>query len=184
MRNRSGMLVSWAIAAMLLASQPALGAFHLWDIVEVYSNADGSVQFIELSTSSDSQQFLQGHTITASSDGNVVTFNFPTNSPSPTSGRRLLIATPGFSGEVGAVTPDYILDSAPFFDPAAGDIIVNFGEGADVQTFSGMQLPDNGLDSLNRNGASLSLVAPNTPTNFAGDTGEVGDGIFSDGFED
>ena len=39
-------------------------SFHLYVISEVYSNADGSVQYIELSTSAAGQHVLNGHTMT------------------------------------------------------------------------------------------------------------------------
>ena len=60
------------------------GAFHLYDIKEVFSNADGSVQFVELFTSFNNQQFLSGHTIVASQDASTNTFTFAGSGPSPT----------------------------------------------------------------------------------------------------
>jgi hypothetical protein len=33
----------------------------LWQLNEIYSNADGTVQFIELITGASRQQFLTGH---------------------------------------------------------------------------------------------------------------------------
>ena len=56
---------SWAIA-MFAAPGPALASFHLWVLNEIYSNADGTIQFMELTTGTGGQQFLTGHAITNS----------------------------------------------------------------------------------------------------------------------
>ena len=37
-----------ALALLIVFSIPAHAAFHLWQITKAYSNADGTVQFIEL----------------------------------------------------------------------------------------------------------------------------------------
>ncbi|HEY6563698.1 MAG TPA: PEP-CTERM sorting domain-containing protein, partial [Pirellulaceae bacterium] len=150
----------------------ASAAFHLWDIREVYTNASGSVQFIELFTTSNSQEFLAGQTITTGAH----TFTFPGNSPAPTMNRSLLLATAGFTALAG-VTPNFTIISQ-FFNPA-GDTI-NFAGGFDIVTFA--SAPTDGVRSLNYPGA---VVALNSPTNFAGTTGYVrptgdfnGDGSF------
>ena len=43
------------------AASPAWATFHLWDASEVYSNADGTIQFVELVTSFDNQHLMAGH---------------------------------------------------------------------------------------------------------------------------
>jgi hypothetical protein len=136
-------------------------AFHLWNISEVYSNADGSVQFIELFTTSNSQQFVINHQIITNSN----TFTFPANSPSPTANHRLLIATPGFALLPGAVVPNYTLPVTNFFNPASDTI--NF-VGADSVNVSGA--PTDGIMSLHYPAA---VVAANSPTNYAGQAGSL-----------
>ena len=37
--------------------------FNLWRVNEVYSNADGTIQFVEFSTTFSSQQFVNNQTI-------------------------------------------------------------------------------------------------------------------------
>lgn len=161
---------------LTLMSLPAAALFHLWDIHEVYSNADGSVQFIELTTSSDFQDLLDTHTMTASSDGEVVSIDLSNLPSSSTAGRRVLLATPGFSDLPGGVEPDFQIPAA-FFDPAATSIELNFAEGADVFSFSGASLPTDGSLSLLRD----ESTAVNSPENFAGVTSEIP--FFFDGFE-
>ncbi|MEZ6193897.1 MAG: PEP-CTERM sorting domain-containing protein [Phycisphaerales bacterium] len=147
----------------------AHATFHLWDITEVYSNADGSVQYIEMETIFNSQEFLINHTIQASDNGSVInTFTFPSNSPSPTAGHKLLLATPGFAALPGAVTPDFILPAAPFFNPDSPATSINF-VAADIFSFTATDLPTDGVLSLNRN----LTTGTNSPTNFAGQTGSL-----------
>src|SRR5688572_19104284 len=112
----------WALLVtgmLLTVSSRSEAAFHAWEIKEVYSNADGRVQFIELFTAIGSQTVLANHTITATSDGVTRTFQFPSNIVGNTANQHLLIATPGFASIPGAPVPDFILPCGPFFDPDA-----------------------------------------------------------------
>src|SRR5262245_60607245 len=84
-------------------------SFHLYRINEIYSNSDGSIQFIELVVGNEpSENFWQGHTISASGNGVTNQFTFPNNLPSPTNNTSVLVATPGFAS-LGLVQPDYIV---------------------------------------------------------------------------
>ncbi|HKY34310.1 MAG TPA: hypothetical protein VJN18_00090 [Polyangiaceae bacterium] len=172
MSCRRGIALS-SLALLLLWQPRAEAAFHEWDIAEVYSNADGSVQYIELFTSMNGQHVLATHTLTATwTGGNTSTFTFPTNSPTGTTNKRLLIATPGFAKLPGAIAPDFTLPCGPFFDPGATSITLNFA-GFDSVTFAGSALPVNGDDSLNDTGAASLVSAAATPENFAGTDGTL-----------
>lgn len=149
--------------ASLLVANPAGAAFHLWAIDEAFSNADGTVQYVELRALTGGQEFLSGHTIVASGGGQARSFTFPRNLAGDTSGRRALVATQGFAA-LGIVTPDYIVPNG-FFAQAGGSI--EFAEGSD--TWNHGALPSDGRSSLARNGS----VAAASPTNFSGDTGIV-----------
>ncbi len=168
-------------ALLILFSCNSIANFHIWDISEIYTNEDGSVQFIELFCPANGQEVLNNHQIAATSDGNTVTFTFPSNSGTPTLNKRLLIATSNFAVLPGAVTPDFILPDN-FINPNASAFTVNFGLGQDIMTFSGDQLPNDGVTSIDRN----LVQATNSPTNFPGETGSINsnnDEIFSNGFE-
>lgn len=169
-------------ALVLLASTPfAHAAFHLWDINEIFSNADGSVQFIELFCPVDGQQFLMNHDLNATSDGDLQNFVFPTDSGAPTANQFLLLATPGFELLPGGVNPDYTIPPG-FFDPNATTITLDFGPGQDMVTFSSTDLPVDGMTSLNPD----LTTGVNSPTNFNGDQGSVDvpvDLIFADSLE-
>ncbi len=139
-------------------------SFHAYRINELYSSADGKVQFIELNVgSADGESFWQGISISSTSGGLTHTFSFPSNLPSTaTSNTSVLIATQGFA-DLGIVSPNFIVP-ADFLFPAGGTL--NFG-GVDVVTYP--QLPPGGTVSVNRSGAQATA----TPTNFAGAQGSL-----------
>src|SRR5438128_10765928 len=78
-----------AIIAASLAVTPAQGAFHLWNIREVYTDASGTEQFIELSTASPGQTFVGGHQISVSDGSTTHTFTIPSNLGSDTANKAL-----------------------------------------------------------------------------------------------
>ncbi len=145
--------------------------FHTFDIEEVFSNRDGSVQFIELRETEgvDANFHFAGNRVTA----NTNVFTYPTDLPDTvTANRFVLIATATFAALPGAVTPDYIIPE--FFFETAGDTISILETPTDVvvDTFSfgaTLLLPTDGVLSLNRDGTT----GMNSPTNFAGETGSV-----------
>ena len=159
-----------AISVSLATTSLAQAAFHLWKIDEVYSNASGSVQFIELSASTNGgQQFVGGQSISSSSTGR--SFTFPANLPGDTTNKHFLLATPGYFALTGVPAADYNLGVNNFFN-ITGDTI-NF---ANVNTlaFTAGQMPTNGLNSLNRAyGSSSFSVGSNSPTDFTNTTGSV-----------
>ena len=92
-------------------------SFHLYTINELYSNADGSVQFIEMTVGNfDGQGFWAGRSISVSQGGTTHSFTFPTDLPSEemTANTTVLIATQGFAN-LGIVTPDFIIPSGFLF---------------------------------------------------------------------
>ena len=169
---------AFAIVVCLYAStapRPCFAIFHLWDIKEVFSNSDGTVQFIELFTTAAGETDLDHHPITATSDGNVVTFTLDHNVAAPTTNKHLLLATAGFAALAGGVTPDFTPLPANFFNPNAASISINFA-GVDTVTFSGSALPKDGVTSLTDQtpaGVQNLVAGVNSPTNFAGTAGSI-----------
>ncbi len=151
----------------LLMSSVADADFHLFSINELYSNADGSVQYVELTALAGGQQFVSGHTIRSTSPaGQVRSFTLPANLPGDTAGRRMLIGTQGFAA-LGVVTPDYTVPNQFFFQGGGN---INWGEGSDIWIHPAA--PTDGASALFRNAAP----GANTPQNFAGATGSIGGG--------
>jgi len=144
---------------------PVGASFHTFQINEIYSNTDGSIQYVELKEGfgANGQQFLAGHSIAASQGASTHTFVFPADLPSAiTANKSFLIATPGFAA-LGIVAPDYIMPAGFLF---VGGGTVDYA-GVDILT-SGT-LPTDGVTSLNRDGTT----GVNSPRNFAGQTGSI-----------
>ena len=149
---------------VVIPAFPAWATFHLFAINELYSNADGSVQFIELHTASDLQEQLAGRTLMSTDGATTHTLVFTKNlSSSSTANQSVLIATQGFAA-LGLVTPDYIVPAGFLFTSGG---TVNYGGGADHWIHTA--LPTDGVNALYRDGS----MVPNLAINFAGDTGSV-----------
>jgi hypothetical protein len=158
----------WTVALAvwtLTVATPAWARFHLWDIQEVFSNEAGTIQFIELSTTSAGQQLLRGHGISVQDDTEILSqFDFLSNLAAGTANKSFLVGTQSLADLAGGVTPDYIIP-AGFID-LADAILVDF---AGVDTFLLAGLPLDGMNSLDRSGLSNTA----TPVNYAGETGIV-----------
>jgi len=158
-----------------LAAPAAWATFHTYQIDELFSNADGSVQFVVLHEvfGANGQNFLSGHTLTSTSGGSMTTYVFPNDlpggmsdgygmAPSPTAFTRVLIATQGFAS-LNLVKPDYVIPNG--FLPLAGGTI-NY---AGVDQVSYASLPTDGVTAIKRTG----VTQPNLATNFAGESASV-----------
>jgi hypothetical protein len=160
MRNR---FVALAALVGLAFASPALAGHHLWTTSEIFTNASGTIQYIEIFCPAAGEAGLGPFGMTASSH----TFNFVTNLPSSaTANTWALIATTGYAATPGAVTPDYTLPTIAggFFNPAGGNVVY-----AGLDNWAYGAVPTDGLHALARNGST----PVNTPTNFAGQTGTI-----------
>jgi hypothetical protein len=140
-------------------------AHHLWRFSEAFSNASGSTQFVELFCNADGETNLGPFTVM--SGGN--TFSFVTNLPAQTTlNKWVLLATSNFAGLVGGVTPDYVIP-ANFLSTGGGTL--NYASGIDIWNYGA--LPTDGVNSLNKSGATVT-TGQNSPTNFStGASGHV-----------
>ena len=158
------MLRSCALICLLLGTSAASASFHLFRIEQIYSNSDGTVQFIVLHESfgANGENLWSGQTLTSSGSGSTKSITFSTNLPSSnTAGRRVPIATPGFAA-LGLVTPNYTIPNG--FLPLANGT-VNYA-GVDQVTYT--SLPTNG-NAIDRSGTPIANLA----TNFAGTVASV-----------
>ena len=165
----SELIATFAFAMLalvaLVASTPSRASFHTYQINEIYTNLDGTLQFIELKEAfgAGGQHFLRGLTITSGSGANTKSFTFPNNLPSANTGRTsVLIATQGFA-QLGLVTPDYIVPNNFIVAPSGR---INY---ANVDTVNYFSLPTDGSTSINRE----AVPQQNSPTNFAGQSGSI-----------
>jgi hypothetical protein len=159
-----------AVLVVLLLAPFARASFHDWRISEVYSDASGTAQAIELHESfgGTAEYFLGGFTISSNSH----TYTFPSNLPAVnTANRYFIIGTPAFAALSGAPALDYTLPAGNFFN-SAGDVI-NYASGTDVFNFGA--IPTDGNNSVHRAGQFTFnvTIGPNDPTNFSGTVGHV-----------
>ena len=171
-----------AACALVAPAAPVRGAFHFWEMKEIFTSADGTVQFVEFFTTFSGQEFLSGHTLTANSDGVIKTFTFPAAIPvvfpNTTANKHFIVATDGFGALAGGVTPDYSPLPSNFFDPDATTITFQFANFYDTLVVSGASIPKDGVNSLtdsntSQGGPDNMTVTLNSPTNFAGAAGSV-----------
>ena len=169
-------LIHWALGA-LLASAPlaASASFHTFQVEQIFSNADGTIQFVVLHEfqGMNGQNMLSGHAISATQGAVNNTYTFAVDLPggecdaytcalAPTANRRMLIATQGFAA-LKLVTPDYVVPNG--FLPL-GNATINYA-GYDFVAYSG--LPADGVSAMTRTGA----IVPNLATNYAGQSASV-----------
>ena len=155
-------LARLAAVALALCVVPAHAAFHLFRIDQVYSNADGSVQYVVMreSTGSNGENFWAGQSLQTTGASGAKQFVFPSNLPSSaTASRRVLIATNGFAA-LNLVAPDYTIPNG--FIPTGGGKL----DYASVDEITLPALPTDGATAIDRNGNHVAA----TPTNFAGNT--------------
>lgn len=164
-RSASRLLCGMVVLCVLaLGATPARAAFHLWQITEIYSNASGTLQFIEMRDDFGFQDFISGQQIQVSNISNTQTntFTIPTDTPGPTLGRSLLFGTAGLQA-AGGPAPDFIIPNGFLF--TAGGTLNFFGLNGGAYT----ALPTDGL--LSRTWGDGNAI--NTPTNFRGERGQV-----------
>ena len=152
-----------------MLTSSAQAAFHAWSIREVFTNLDGTQQFIELFTSSPGQTALFNTTIQVveQATSTTHTFTFPSSlNPSTTTNNHALLIGTSNLPIIGGVAPDYILP--PNFLFATPSTITYNGtlQGSVAMT----ALPTDGI---------LSRVVPgntnqsNSPQNLASAVGHV-----------
>jgi hypothetical protein len=159
-------LTGWFVAVALVFLSPgAMADFHTFRIQQIYSNADGSVQFVVLREikDSDGENKFAGHNLTATFNGQPAYYDFPSDLPNAqTAGKYVLIGTQSLAA-LGVITPDYVMPD--HFVPLA-DAIVNF---AGVDALYYPALPTDGVNAIDRDGN----IVPNVAKNFAGQSAAI-----------
>ena len=163
--------LAYAAASLLTAASSSQAAFHLWSVTEVYSSADGSVQYVKLATASPSENALGGHAITCSGPAGTHSFTFPAGlSSTATAGKTFLIGTPNLASIPGGVAPDFVFtNTVPFlFINGGGTTSVGIIGSAEAPgTYT--TLPTDGTTALTGTGSSVV----NEPKNFNGESNTI-----------
>lgn len=170
-----------AVAFMFtIGAGSARAGAHTWRIAEIFTNADGTVQFVELfCVTGSSENFVGGLQVTTGTN----TFTFPGNLAGSTLNKRLLLATDAFTALPGAPARDYAIPSNFFAVGGGFTIRYNPGGNYDSNVVPAAAIPTDGVHSLtwttfNGGNTADTFVTnlPNSPTNYAGATGSVNAG--------
>jgi hypothetical protein len=167
--------IAAALATLVLALNaiPCRALPGTFMIDQIYSNGDGSVQFLVVrdhgQTDCDaSENRWTGEVLISRGAGPVQRYVFQTDLPTcHTSGKRMLIATQSFAA-LGLVAADYVIPDHFIQIPAGA---LNF---ASVSDLSYSALPNDGVHAIDGNGATMVNVAANltgasasvTPSSF------------------
>jgi hypothetical protein len=173
-----GRLERWILGALvvalaLIAADPASATFHLWTIEEVFSNADGTIQYVEFSTTFDNQNLMMNHVLRSLMGATVQhNFTFPSNlSNTLTANHFMLVATPAFAATAG-ISPDYTLPPGKFIELNKTNTITLVGAATPSFTYTANSLPTDGIHSLTLVGG-VPTVAVASPRNFANQLGTM-----------
>jgi hypothetical protein len=161
--------------ALALWAASAVAEFHTFQIEEIFSNADGTVQYVVMHESQgmSAENFWMGNAFTSTHLGTTQTYIFRNDLPGVmcsyygcggggTANKRVLIATQGFA-DLHMITPDFMVPNG--FIPIGGGTL-NY---ADVDFVTYGPLPTDGRTALNRNNEMI----PNVATNFSGASASV-----------
>jgi hypothetical protein len=156
--------------ALALWAASAVAEFHTYKIEEIFSNADGTVQYVVMheSVGMSEENFWMGNAFTSTHLGTTQTYIFRNNLPGVmcgyygcggggTANKRVLIATQGLA-DLHVITPDFVVPNG--FFPIGGGTL-NYA-GVDFMTYG--PLPTDGRTALDRN----NMMIPNVATNFSG----------------
>jgi len=129
-------------------------------IQQIYSNADGTVQFVEIYDRGQNdcdagEAVWAGQTLYSTGSGPDRSFEFPANLPTcATSGKHILIATQGFAA-LGIVAPDYVIPNG-FIQIPNGTLYF-----AGLSSVTYTSLPNDGVTSILADGTPIHNFAMN-----------------------
>jgi hypothetical protein len=155
------------VVLLLSVAGRAHAAFHLWAITQIYSNSDGSLQFIEMIDNSGGQQFVGGQSITVLNGGSMHPFTVPNNLSTDSFHHELLFGTSKLEA-AGGPKPDFIIPNGFLF--TGGGTIDFFGTSGGTNGLSYPALPTDSVHALTYNNGPVVI---NSPQNFLGQTGAV-----------
>lgn len=174
-RKRSVLFLGLVAALVVATSSPAIAGAHTWVVNEVFSNADGTIQFVEIQEASGgaAENGIGGAFIVSTTLAR--SYDIPSNVVGTTSSKTVLFGTPAFCALFnqlpGNPTCDFTFAPAqvPFFSTNADSLRYSPYQAAPGFQFTAGQLPTDGVSSRTRPGTN----GPNTPKNFAGLGGTV-----------
>jgi hypothetical protein len=153
------------LASLGAWSHSARAASHQWRFNELYTNDDGTIQFIEMRECCGFTTEINLNSKWILVVGADNKFTFDRNLTGNTANRYLLLATQGFADLPGAPAPDFIIPDG--FLALDGDDLEYWAYTAANVTYG--SLPTDGVMSFHVGTGN----AVNSPTNYAGETGSI-----------
>jgi hypothetical protein len=165
MLSRNG--IAGVAGFALLVGTSAQGGIHTWDVGEVFTNADGTIQFVEF-VEANGGNFETG-IANGETASNAKDFGWSGAPVANTANKRYLVGSQTFQNLTGAPPVDATMPLLvlPFFFQPASDT-VSFSI-YDSCVFTGV--PTNGVGS--RSCESNTNQTTNSPTNYAGASASV-----------
>jgi hypothetical protein len=165
------------LALLVLETDPAVAASHLWRFREFYSSPDRSVQFIVMQEigGSEIETNISGHWFATDGYNQNHSQMLGTDLPFGTANKQFLVGTQSYAALPGVPAPDYVLPDG-FLDPTGDTVVWWFYQTIVIPP--GI-MPTDGAQSLHvvnpavPGNPPVYSVGVNSPTNFAGDTGTV-----------
>ena len=169
------------VTSVLVWNQAARADSHQWRFNELYSNEDGTIQFIEMKECCGftAEWNLAPKWILAVNADHQYTFR--SDLTGDTANRHLLLATAGFAALEGVPTPDAIIPDG--FLPIGGDVLEYWMYGSipkrlygalPLDGFSALQIGGPGPDGQGGTEDDVTTIDVNSPTNYAGESGSIG----------
>ena len=153
--------------ALSVSGGSALAGSHLWRFNEIFSNVDGTIQFIEMHEIGGSELEIALLDKWVESEATGARFVFPDILVAPTANKFLLLGTARFAALPGAPTPDYIIQEN--FFSTDGDTLRYWAYSFATAEYGPGDVPLDGVSSFDLAGGT----AVNSPTNYAGESGSV-----------
>jgi hypothetical protein len=172
-RRFSQRLMPLMLMALAGIASNARAGFHLWDVSEVYSSEDGSVQFVEIRAQFGGQQFMSfGANISSANSDGTSTYSCTTDLPSDTTGKTCVFGTANLETIPGGVKPDYIIPANFIRRPVnGGPATVTFGPSG--STINCASLPSDGRGAVLLSAGNSIVTSTNSPVNFKGDANSI-----------
>lgn len=154
---------------------PAAAGSHLWRFSEFYSSPDKQIQFIEMQEigGSDDETRIASHWYATNSYNQDHSELLGSALPFGTAHKKFLVGTESYAALPGVPTPDYVLPDG-IIEPSGDTIVWWFYQTLEIPSDT---MPSDGSTSLHLIDPATPqmgfVTGPNSPTNFAGETGTV-----------
>jgi hypothetical protein len=159
--------------SILWVAGPASAASHLWRFAEFYSSPDRKVQFVEMREIAGSQieTNISEHWYATNGYNQDHSQLLGSDLPFGTAFKRFLVGTESYAALEGVPEPDYVLPDG-FLNPDGDTVVWWFYQTIVIPP--GV-MPTDGHNSITvvDPDAPTYSVGPNSPTNFAGETGTI-----------